>query len=74
MNTALRLSAIAAAFAPVSAFAHAGAHDHVEGGLVAHMLESPFHLGVVALALGFAAYGVAQLAVPALRKSRRDRD
>jgi hypothetical protein len=63
---------IAAALAPVSAIAHAGDHSHVEEGLFAHMLESPFHLGIVALALGFAVYGVAQVAIPALKKARRD--
>lgn len=71
MKTALRLSATAAALAPVSALAHAGPHDHVEAGLLAHMLQSPFHTGFFVLALGFGIYGVAQVAIPALKKIRR---
>ena len=72
MKTALRFTTIATALAPVSALAHAGDHSHVDESLLAHMLESPFHLGIVALALGFAVYGVAQVAVPVLKKVRRD--
>ncbi len=73
MKTALRLAALAAASAPASALAHPGAHDHVEGGLLAHMLESPFHLAIVVLALGFAVYGVSQVILPAVKKPRRDK-
>jgi len=73
MKTALRLAASAAALTPVSALAHAGAHGHVEGGLLAHLLESPFHLGVVALALGFAVYGVSQVILPVVQKIRLKR-
>jgi hypothetical protein len=37
------------------------------------MLESPFHLAVVVLALGFAVYGVSQVILPAVQKTRRDK-
>lgn len=73
MRAALRLAVLAAASAPVSALAHSGAHDHVEGGLLAHMLESPFHLAIVVLALGFAVYGVSQVILPVVQKARRDK-
>ena len=38
MKSMLPIAAFAATFAPVSAFAHAGGHEHVEGGVLAHML------------------------------------
>ena len=71
MKSMLPIAAFAATFAPVSAFAHAGGHEHVEGGVLAHMLASPFHAGIVVLALALAGYGLFRTVRPVRQESRR---
>lgn len=73
-NFASRIAVAAViAASPASAFAHAGAHDAVPGGIVQHMLTSPFHLGIVAVSIALAVFGPKRLLRPLTGLVRRRR-
>jgi hypothetical protein len=71
MKQTTGLTAFATALLPAAALAHPGAHDAVEKSLLAHMLESPFHLAIVVLAFGLVGY--AAFRTGAMAKSRQKR-
>ncbi|MCI5075595.1 hypothetical protein [Oricola sp.] len=72
IDTAIALAALVAALAPAGTLAHTGSHAAVEGGIVSHVLASPFHVGLIAAGLYLAGFSVSSLLRSVRAKDRRD--